>query len=155
MVPALGPVEFGRPATAAGPREIDPSSIPRLGRLPWAVLLKRVFLVDVLECPKCKGRMKILAAVTEPARAAFSIISACPARRRACRLHVHALRRCRSWSWPTGRHIRTASTLTHRAQFSSRGRGMEGKGRGLPEVGAAAGNRACFPSGKGRLRGAS
>jgi hypothetical protein len=30
-------------------------------------LLKRVFLVDVLECPKCKGRMKILAAVTAPA----------------------------------------------------------------------------------------
>lgn len=27
----------------------------------------RSFLVDVLECPKCKGRMKILAAVTAPA----------------------------------------------------------------------------------------
>ena len=39
----------------------------RFGRLPWAVLLKRVFLVDVLECPKCKGRMKILAAVTASA----------------------------------------------------------------------------------------
>ena len=50
-----------------GPREIDPSNLPRFGRLPWAVLLKRVFLVDVLECPKCKGRMKILAAVIAPA----------------------------------------------------------------------------------------
>jgi hypothetical protein len=37
--------------------------MPRFGRLPWAVLRKRVFLVDVLECPKGKGGMKILAAV--------------------------------------------------------------------------------------------
>jgi len=62
-------VEYGRgeaPSEPAEPCEIDPSSIPRLNRLPSAVLLKRVFLVDVLECPKCKGRMKILAAVTEP-----------------------------------------------------------------------------------------
>jgi len=28
--------------------------------IPWAKLLRRTFLVDVLECPKCKGRMKIL-----------------------------------------------------------------------------------------------
>jgi hypothetical protein len=67
VVPALVPVEYGRPAPPDEPREIDPSSIPRFSRLPWAVLLKRVFLVDVLECPKCKGRMKILAAVTAPA----------------------------------------------------------------------------------------
>jgi hypothetical protein len=31
------------------------------------VLRKRVFLVDVLECPKCAGRMKIVAVVTGPA----------------------------------------------------------------------------------------
>jgi hypothetical protein len=67
VVPRRGPVEFGRPAADDGPREIDPSNLPRFGRLPWAVLLKRVFLVDVLECPKCKGRMKILAAVIAPA----------------------------------------------------------------------------------------
>jgi hypothetical protein len=67
VVPGLGRVEFGWPAVSDGPCEIDPSGIPRLGRLPWVVLLKRVFLVDVLECPKCKGRMKILAAVTAPA----------------------------------------------------------------------------------------
>jgi len=67
VVLGLGRVEFGRPAVPDGPREIDPSGLPRLGRLPWAVLLKRVFLVDVLECPKCRGRMKILAALTVPA----------------------------------------------------------------------------------------
>jgi hypothetical protein len=53
-------------AHSAEPREIDPSNLLKFSRLPWAVLLKRVFLVDVLECPKCKGRMKILAAVIAP-----------------------------------------------------------------------------------------
>jgi hypothetical protein len=33
---------------------------------PWAELLKRTFAVDVLACPKCKGRMKLIAMVTEP-----------------------------------------------------------------------------------------
>ena len=32
---------------------------------PWAALLKRTFDVDVLECPKCKGRMKLIAMVTD------------------------------------------------------------------------------------------
>jgi hypothetical protein len=67
VVPSSGPVEFGRPTPVAEARDIDPSRIPRLNRLPWAVLLKRVFLVDVLECPQCAGRMKILAVVTAPA----------------------------------------------------------------------------------------
>ena len=31
-----------------------------------AVLLKRVFMADALTCPKCQGRMKILAAITKP-----------------------------------------------------------------------------------------
>jgi hypothetical protein len=31
---------------------------------PWAELLRRTFAVDALECPKCKGRMKLLAMVT-------------------------------------------------------------------------------------------
>src|SRR5437867_549316 len=32
----------------------------------WAELLQRVFSVDVLECPKCSGRMRILAAMNPP-----------------------------------------------------------------------------------------
>ena len=46
-------------------REIDASRIPGFGRTTWAVLLKRVFLVDALTCPKCDGRMKILALITK------------------------------------------------------------------------------------------
>ena len=47
-------------------REIDASRIPGFRRTSWAVLLKRVFLVDALACPKCDGRMKILAVITNP-----------------------------------------------------------------------------------------
>ena len=47
-------------------RDIDLSNLPRVSRLPWALLLKRVFMTDVLTCPKCRGRMKILAAITKP-----------------------------------------------------------------------------------------
>ena len=31
----------------------------------WADLLRRTFAVDVLECPGCKGRMKLVAMLTE------------------------------------------------------------------------------------------
>ena len=32
----------------------------------WAELMLRVFRVDVLECPRCKGRLEIVATVTTP-----------------------------------------------------------------------------------------
>ena len=47
-------------------RDIERTKIPRLSRLPWALLLKRVFMTDALTCLKCSGRTKILAAVIEP-----------------------------------------------------------------------------------------
>jgi hypothetical protein len=47
-------------------RDIEITKMPRVSRLPWAVLLKRVFMTDTLTCPKCHGRMKILAAITKP-----------------------------------------------------------------------------------------
>jgi len=31
----------------------------------WADLLRRTVAIDLLECPKCKGRMKLVAMVTE------------------------------------------------------------------------------------------
>ena len=41
-----------------------PPGTPR--RLSWAELMRRVFAVDVLECPDCGGRMRILAAIHNP-----------------------------------------------------------------------------------------
>jgi hypothetical protein len=37
---------------------------------PWAQLLARTFAVDVLACPKCHGRMRLLAMVQDPANVA-------------------------------------------------------------------------------------
>ena len=53
-------------AGAGESREIDVTKLTRVSRLPWALLLKRVFMTDALTCPKCHGRMKILAALTKP-----------------------------------------------------------------------------------------
>jgi hypothetical protein len=32
----------------------------------WAELMRRVFAIDVLQCPKCQGRMRVLAAIHSP-----------------------------------------------------------------------------------------
>ena len=39
-------------------------------RVAWADLLQRVFEVDALACPKCGGRLRVLAAITDPTVAA-------------------------------------------------------------------------------------
>ncbi len=38
----------------------------RRKRLPWADLLKRTLGLDVLECPRCHVRMKVIALIEEP-----------------------------------------------------------------------------------------
>jgi hypothetical protein len=40
------------------------------GYRPWAELLARTFAVDVLTCPNCQGRMRLLAVIMEPANIA-------------------------------------------------------------------------------------
>lgn len=37
------------------------------GAIPWAELLRKVFAVDVLECPRCVGRIELIAFIAEPA----------------------------------------------------------------------------------------
>jgi hypothetical protein len=72
------PVRRPEEATQEGPRRIsdaDPlddastssdGPTPRTRRLAWSELLRRVFAVDVLECPRCRGRMRLLAAIHPP-----------------------------------------------------------------------------------------
>ena len=55
-------VEMSPEITSEG----DPTPAQRRHRLAWAVLLARVWAIDVTECPACGGRMKIVAAVTDP-----------------------------------------------------------------------------------------
>jgi hypothetical protein len=54
----------GAPAQPSG--KVAPSENLRERRLSWADLMKRVFEVDVLECPRCGGRRKLIAVITEP-----------------------------------------------------------------------------------------
>jgi len=56
---ASGRNETGTPAESA-------PAARRTGRHPWAELLQRVFEIDVLCCPNCGGKMRILAAITDP-----------------------------------------------------------------------------------------
>jgi hypothetical protein len=51
------------PSEASAP-DCRPATRPR--RLAWAELLRRVFAVDVLACPRCGGRMRVLAALHPP-----------------------------------------------------------------------------------------
>ncbi len=56
-------------ASAAGvadERSLAPDDVLRPRRLAWADLLRRVFAVDVLECPRCGGRMRLLATIHPP-----------------------------------------------------------------------------------------
>jgi hypothetical protein len=62
-----------RPRLAPKPAVVPPENAapmperPRRGAYrPWAELLKRTFGFDVLTCPCCGGRMKLLAIVTDP-----------------------------------------------------------------------------------------
>jgi hypothetical protein len=55
-------------AGAAGPSGVAGSDGPRPpGRLSWPTLLRRVFSLEVLICPRCGGPRRIVGAVTEPA----------------------------------------------------------------------------------------
>jgi hypothetical protein len=65
--PAASPCATGRDAPAGGLPELeDPQLPPRARRLSWAELMRRIFAVDVLGCPRCRGRMCILAAIDQP-----------------------------------------------------------------------------------------
>jgi hypothetical protein len=55
------------PAPAAADSATECASLRlRKRRLDWAALLRRVFAVDVLQCPLCNGRMKIVSFITDP-----------------------------------------------------------------------------------------
>jgi len=54
------------PSTRVVKNAEDDDGHKRRGRYrPWAELLMRTLKLDVLECPRCKGRMKLLAVVTD------------------------------------------------------------------------------------------
>ena len=64
-----GPCEDGGDDATEAPTSDEAQEQPAQPayRLSWARLLTRVFLIDVTVCPHCGGKMKIIAALTEPA----------------------------------------------------------------------------------------
>ncbi|PYM54813.1 MAG: IS91 family transposase, partial [Candidatus Rokuibacteriota bacterium] len=64
-------VGYGRVAleTAAhDPAETRPGPPPRRN-WPWAALMRRTFAIDVLACPNCGGRMRVIAMIEDPVAA--------------------------------------------------------------------------------------
>jgi hypothetical protein len=73
VVPAPPPVEgpSGENATmgesaCAHARELAGKKPRRRRNYSWSELLKRVFAIDILECPRCLGRMRLVAAIHAP-----------------------------------------------------------------------------------------
>jgi len=62
---APGDTEMRAPGPARGV-PTPAGNLARSRRLAWAGLMRRVFALDVLECPGCGGRMRILAAIHPP-----------------------------------------------------------------------------------------
>ena len=69
---ACGQAESSCVAPLSAPNEqwalecSDPSATLHPRNYYWAELMKRVWSVDVLECPRCLGRMRIVAAIHAP-----------------------------------------------------------------------------------------
>jgi hypothetical protein len=72
----IEPLQSGAPRATTGSPDGVPSSVReeaadlpalrRSRRLSWPELMRRVFAIEVLECPRCGGAMKILAAIHPP-----------------------------------------------------------------------------------------
>ena len=54
----------GPSASANGPD--GSSAAPRSRRWAWADLMRRAFEIDVLACPRCGGRLRLIATIDDP-----------------------------------------------------------------------------------------
>ena len=61
-------VRYGRPAADPNTPEVDASPRPLPpGAWTWPALMRRVFALDVLACPRGGGRLRVIASVQDPA----------------------------------------------------------------------------------------
>ena len=67
-LPAPRAADFAAPAAAdsgtSGTAHPEPAR--RRTPLPWAQLLRRVFFIDALKCPRCSAAMLVLAFISDP-----------------------------------------------------------------------------------------
>ena len=61
---AAKPADAHEEATGVPQEPAEP--VPKKYRQPWSALLKRVFGREMLVCPKCKGKMRLLGMVDSP-----------------------------------------------------------------------------------------
>ena len=61
-------ISYGRsnPEPSARPFDASPRAAGTPGAWPWAALLRRVFDFDVLTCPRCGSRLRVIATVQDP-----------------------------------------------------------------------------------------
>ena len=60
-------VRYGRPAPDPHAHDVDASPRGTSGAWSWASLMRRVFDLDVLACPRCGGPLRVIATVQDPA----------------------------------------------------------------------------------------
>ncbi len=60
--PTAAPVSASRGETPRRDPDLEPALVYRV---PWADLLKKVFAVDVLACPHCGARLKLIDFIAE------------------------------------------------------------------------------------------
>src|SRR3989442_8367863 len=53
-------------AESCGHRDTSKKEKPHARNYSWSQLMARIFAVDVLQCPRCGGRIRILAAIEDP-----------------------------------------------------------------------------------------
>jgi len=70
LAPAASWRDLVVPAAPTAPSPAEEPQRPALSkrkRLSWAELLKRVFAIDVLVCPRCNGPRRLIATITDGA----------------------------------------------------------------------------------------
>ena len=60
------PVETSVAASASADANDEPTTAPFSRHWAWADLMRRAFDIDVLACPSCGGRMRLIATVEDP-----------------------------------------------------------------------------------------
>jgi hypothetical protein len=63
VVPGGAPVGRHRPPAPQAPRRVGARRAARA----WAELMRRAFEIDVLACPRCHGRVRLVACIEAPA----------------------------------------------------------------------------------------
>jgi hypothetical protein len=58
--------KVNQPSHKPASTEDWPSPDSPLATLSWAERLKRVFNIDILHCPECGGRLRVIADITDP-----------------------------------------------------------------------------------------